>query len=106
MISKLILHRADEVVFGLTFEEWSIKWWSWILGVPKYHNPTIDVTGEFASLKQNNSNVVFLCQTFEAGANMPVRSIMISRGTSIFMPLINWISVFPVDGISDEDLIA
>jgi hypothetical protein len=105
MMGSFIIHDANEVVFGLTYEEWSIKWWSWILGVPKSLNPTNDTTGEFAFLKQNNSNVVFLCQTFEAGANMPIRSIMIPRGTSIFMPLINWISVYPVDGISDEELI-
>ena len=106
MISNFILRAANKDVFGLTYEEWSIKWWSWILSVPKSFNPTNDTTGEYAYIKQNNSNVVFLCQTFERSAFMPVRSVIIPRGTSIFMPLINWISVFPVDGVSDNDLIS
>jgi hypothetical protein len=28
--------------FGFSFAEWAIKWWQWLLSIPKENNPAID----------------------------------------------------------------
>jgi len=78
--------------FGLTFEEWCIKWWQWLLMIPKPINPTNDHTGQNASIGQTDSNVFFLCQTIENVGQFPTRNVTIPKGRSIFMPILNWIS--------------
>ena len=90
--------------YGLTFEQWTMKWWSWLLKIPKPINPTFDETGNNAYAGQDNSNVFFLCQTFEQIGVTPSRIVSIQEGLALFLPLINWISVFPEDGKSDKEL--
>ncbi len=90
--------------YGLTYEHWTMKWWYWLLKIPKRNSPAFDQTGNNAYINQNNPNVFFLCQTFENSGSIPVRCIMIQSGMSVFMPLINWISVAPEDGETDKEL--
>lgn len=91
--------------YGLSYDQWCIKWWRWLLSIPKFESPVIDLTGINAKLNQNDSCVFFLCQTFECSDIVPIRNITIPRGRSVFMPLINWISTIPDDGMTDEDLV-
>ncbi len=90
--------------YGLTYEQWTKKWWSWLLKIPKRINPTFDETGKNAYIGQDNPNVFFLCQTFEQTGVIPSRIVLLDKGTALFLPLINWISVFPEDGNTDNDL--
>jgi hypothetical protein len=90
--------------YGLTYEQWSMKWWSWLLNIPKRINPTFDEIGNNAYIGQVNSNVFFLCQTFERTGMTPSRTVSVQRGLALFLPLINWISVYPEDGSSDKEL--
>jgi hypothetical protein len=69
-------------------------------------NPAVDATGKFSRLGQTQKNVIFLCQTFERVKNVPVRNVMVQSGTSIFMPLINYISTIPTDGQTKEELVS
>ena len=46
-----------------------------------------------------------ICQTLNAVDKIPLRNIVVKQGISIFMPLINWISIMPEDGKTDEELI-
>jgi len=91
--------------YGLTYEQWSIEWWSWLLTIPKEHNPVYDNNGTNASVNQENSSVFFLCQTFNENGSNPTRSVNIKMGNSLFFPLINWISVSPEDGLTTNDLV-
>jgi hypothetical protein len=91
--------------YGLSYDQWCIKWWRWLLSIPKFESPVIDLTGINAELNQNDPCVFFLCQTFESSDIVPIRNITIPRGRSLFMPLINWISTVPDDGRTDEDLV-
>jgi hypothetical protein len=54
---------------------------------------------------QNNPHVLFLCQTIEGVENKPIRKNHISDGKSIFMPIINWISILGEAGNTDQELI-
>lgn len=67
----------------------SQQWWQWALGIPAATNPLIDSTGEFANLN-NNGSVFFLAGNF---GGKTVRTITISYGKSLFLPLINNIDV-------------
>jgi hypothetical protein len=99
------LHPVDSKPFGLSYEEWTVKWWKWILEIPKYNNPLIDPDGKNAFMNQTYGKIFFLCQTLESSEKIPVRTISVPKETSIFMPIINWVSLLDEDGESDEDLL-
>ena len=101
----LKIFPLDAHPYGLSYEQWTIKWWSWILQIPQENSPAFDLTGRNAYIKQNNPYVFFLCQTFDRNNSAPNRIVSIKKGLSLFFPLINWISVSPEDGNTDADLI-
>jgi len=90
---------------GLSYTEWSIKWWQWITSIPIERNPAYDQNGEFVNVNQNIKNVTFLCQTIEGAKCTPNRTSTIHTGRLFFMPIINWISIEGIDGSNDTDLI-
>lgn len=100
----LTFFKTNTTPYGLTYKQWIIKWWKWLLKIPVPISPTMDETGNNAYIGQDDSNVFFLCQTFEQTGVIPSRIVSIHKGMSLFLPLINWISVFPEDGITDEGL--
>jgi hypothetical protein len=94
----------DSKPFGLTYGEWSAKWWQWVVAIPKANNPMLDSIGFNANIDQKDSPVFFLCQTYEGVDSIPNRAIKVSAGKVVFMPIINWISVLHNDGENDEEL--
>lgn len=68
-------------------------------------NPALDETGRNALVGQQDSNVYFLCQTFEDSGQKTIRKISLSERRSIFMPIINWISNSHEHGKCERDLI-
>ena len=64
----------------------------------------MDLTGENADLNQPGNKVFFLCQTIEGKQPIPCRTISIPSGTSLFMPIINWISIMGENGDTDDEL--
>ena len=99
------LHSIDSKPLGLSYGEWTVKWWRWILEIPKYNSPLFDPDGKKAYMNQTYGKVFFLCQTLESSEKIPVRTINVPRETSIFMPIINWVSLLHEDGESDEQLL-
>src|SRR5215212_4237473 len=96
----------DSRPFGCTYGEWTARWWKWLLSIPKSENPAYDCKGAKSHINQNNHDVFFLCQTYQEGQpSIPNRSVHVSAHTSIFMPIINWISVLNHDGDTDHQLI-
>lgn len=96
----------DSKPYGYTYGEWSAKWWQWLLSIPKPDNPLLDTTGANSTINQGNSNVFFLCQTYEGEKSIPDRVVTLASGRAIFMPIINWISVMHIDGENDDELVA
>jgi hypothetical protein len=103
--NQVSIFAVNSSPYQVSYTEWTIRWWKWLLGIPKTQNPALDRTGKLAYGYQNDSNVFFLCQTFGMHDTMPIRHITIPSGTAIFMPVINWISVAPEDGINNDDLL-
>ena len=100
-----LIFGIDEKPFGLSFSDWTVEWWKWIIQIPKSINPLFDTDGKNAYLNQIHRKVFFLCQTLESSEKIPVRNIIIPRETSVFMPIINWISILHEDGENDQDLL-
>ncbi len=88
------------------YSDWSIRWWQWISPIPRQSNPAFDLTGEFVYNSQNIDDVTFLCQRIEGRGNIPRRKSNLPYGNYFFMPIINWISIYGIDGIDDRELIA
>ena len=100
------VYPIESKPYGLTYGEWSAKWWKWFLLIPKKYSPAFDLDGSNASTIQINLPVFFLCQTYESTVVPPNRSVTIPINTSIFMPIINWVSIMHLDGETDDQLLA
>jgi hypothetical protein len=77
--------------FGVSWEEWTIRWWKWILSIPIDMNPGIDPSGKLFSSDQPYREVIFLAGTFEGHAR---RTYFIPTSRAIFFPVINFITSF------------
>jgi hypothetical protein len=101
---EIVLYPLDSKPFGCTYEQWIVKWWQWLLSIPKDRNPALDNSGVNAHVNQFDSEVFYLCQTMEGVKPMPIRKVTLPIGISFFMPIINWISITDDDNESDQEL--
>jgi hypothetical protein len=95
----------DSVPYGFTYDEWTQKWWDWLLSIPKTENPALDSSGMYSDVNQTIRMVKFLCQTIEGSGEPATRITTLRCSQSILMPIINWISISPDDGLNDDDLL-
>jgi hypothetical protein len=72
-------------VHGLTYAQWSVRWWQWLLAIPADQNPTFDTTGEDCAVGQSG-HVWFLAGTPGGSAT---RTCTVPPGTSLFFPIVN-----------------
>lgn len=104
-VTQIRLYPPDSSPLGLSFGYWSVKWWQWLLAIPKSKSPVFDSSGINSGIGQYSSDIFFLCQTMEGAIPTPNRRVRLKKGTSIFMPVINWISIAGKDGYSDHELL-
>ena len=81
------IFSPDMEVYGRTYTEWIVRWWQWLLSIPREHSPATDTLGLNASQNQDDPHVWFLAGTFGGHAE---RKCIIPRGKAIFMPIINY----------------
>jgi hypothetical protein len=79
------IYPPDSKPFGLSYGEWTAKWWQWLLSIPSANNPLTDKTGAQCTVDQKGP-VWFLTQT--AGGSV-VRSCTIPSGKAILIPVVN-----------------
>ena len=46
--------------YGLTYGQWSVKWFQWAFSIPKDKNPIIDTSGKNCAINQNDQYAWFL----------------------------------------------
>lgn len=80
------IYPIDSKPFGLTYGEWSAKWWQWLLPIPKDINPTQDGSGINCAQGQNDQHVWFLAGT---GGGAAQRTCTIPAGKAILFPVLN-----------------
>jgi hypothetical protein len=81
------LYRRNARPFGLTWEEWVVIWYKWLLSIPRKKHPCIDKTGMKCAVNQDNSNVWFLAGTFGNTSRITRRCIIPSR-KAVLLPLL------------------
>lgn len=83
-------YSRESKPYGLSYGEWTVKWWKWALSFPESLNPVFDSTGELANSKQQ-LNVFFLAGIFGTNdKSFPTRQCAMPYGKSILFPVINY----------------
>ena len=79
------LFSTESKPYGLTYNEWTARWWQWAISIPKDINPVGDETGKYCGQGQEGP-VWFLAGTFGGSAE---RSCTIPAGKAILFAPIN-----------------
>jgi hypothetical protein len=80
--------NSKDKPYGLSFGEWTVKWWRWIISVPIERNPALDNNGHNSGVNQTGP-VWFLTGTF--GENkMPTRNCIVPSDKACLFPVINY----------------
>jgi hypothetical protein len=96
---------CDSKPYGISFSEWTIRWWRWLIAIPKSHNPALDEVGTNCAQNQFDKDAWFL-----AGTAVPLlsgnRACVIPLGKAILFPIVNnLVSYFEYPEIkNDNDL--
>jgi hypothetical protein len=83
--SESLTYQAGSKPYGTSYEDWTAKWWQWLISIPTPENPAKDKTGEHCGVDQNGS-VWFLAGT-AGGKNE--RTCTIPGGVAILIPPLN-----------------
>ncbi|MFL6449806.1 MAG: hypothetical protein ACJ746_19305 [Bryobacteraceae bacterium] len=78
------VHPPNSKPYGMTYGEWSARWWAWVLSIPASMNPNLDTTGADCSQGQSG-HVWFLAGTFGGPAN---RTCTIPTGVSVLISIL------------------
>lgn len=91
----------DSHPYGVSYGEWTAKWWRWTHSIPTENNPQLDPTGEDCAQAQNQTGPVwFLAGTTGGFAE---RTCTIPAGKAILIPIINAVYVGSA-GETDEEM--
>jgi len=78
---------------GLSYQQWSAKWWQWAWHIPISINPILDTTGVDCAVQQTkNGPVWFLAGTSNSEVT---RQCAIPASRMIFFPIINYGNDYP-----------
>ena len=66
--------------YGITYGQWTVKWWQWLTSIPTDTNPAADQNGKYAGVNQNNPHVWFIAgtsggKTVNRKCRLPVQKI-------------------------------
>ena len=82
---QIAVFSSDSEPYGLTYGEWTAKWWQWGYSIPKNISPAYDDTGKYCAQKQSGL-VWFLTGTYGHPVN---RICNIPAGKAILFPVLN-----------------
>lgn len=86
--------------YGMTYGEWSAKWWQYVFSLPAGGHPLADQTGEQCSVGQLGP-VFFLVGT--TGGTV-TRNCTIPAGKAILIPIINSAFAVPDDAATVDEI--
>ncbi len=73
---------------GLTYGEWSARWWQWVISIPNQRNP-IKAEGQLNCRIWPSGPVFFLAGSAPPLTPPVVRECTVPQGKEIFYPLLN-----------------
>jgi hypothetical protein len=94
---------CDSKPYGISFSEWTIRWWRWLIAIPKSHSPALDEDGTNCGQNQSDKGAWFL-----AGTAVPLlsgnRACIIPFGKALLFPIVNnLVSYFEYPEIKNDD---
>lgn len=82
------VYSKDAAPYGISFEDWTIKFWQWLLSIPADISPIGDRTGQFCSINQDESLPVFFLSFGDGQGLVEVnRDCTIPANKSILVPV-------------------
>jgi hypothetical protein len=98
-IEDIKVFGAEDKPYGLTYGEWTTRWWDWIMTIPKEKSPLLDDTGARWNTNQPSSDIWYLIGNFATEENakkrmFPQRKITMGAGRSVLFPVLNCIASF------------
>jgi hypothetical protein len=85
--TKPLVFGSDSKPYGISYPQWTVRWWRWLLSLPKGSNPALDMSGGYSEQRQDDPNVWFLAGTF---GGLVERKCKIPSGKAILLPVINY----------------
>jgi hypothetical protein len=82
---NVAIFPPDAQPYGLTYGEWTARWWQWAFSMPEADNPSVDDTGQNCANNQSGP-VWFLAGTFGGAVT---RECIIPSDKAILVPIIN-----------------
>jgi len=82
------VHPPNSKPYGLSYGEWSARWWQWLLQIPAATNPNLDATGAHCTEGQSGQ-VWFLAGSFGTLPSPIDRFCTVPTGTSLLLPVLN-----------------
>jgi hypothetical protein len=85
-VNRLVeVFQPDSQPFGLSYADWTAKWWQWAYSIPKDVNPSYDDTGRYCAEGQSGP-VWFLTGTYSHPVD---RYCTIPAGKAILFTILN-----------------
>jgi hypothetical protein len=104
---KKLLYSSHAKPFGMTYGEWSARWWQYIISIPPEDNPLFDFNGAKCGVGQYGP--VFFLVGVGVNDNPPpaqvTRDCAIPAGKAVLIPISNNLCAVPEDG-TDAQAIA
>jgi hypothetical protein len=75
--------------YGMTYGEWSAKWWQWNLSLPVDQNPSYDEGGSCSNGANGQLGPVWFLTGVNVSSGTAVRNCIIPAGKALFFPIIN-----------------
>jgi hypothetical protein len=88
---KIDSFKSIDSVVGVTYGQWTVRWWQWALSIPSDRNPVVDATG-LAAAQDQPKDVWFLAGIFGDGnrnRKYPLRKCKVPSGMPILIPVLN-----------------
>jgi hypothetical protein len=82
--SSLSVYSSDSRPYGLSYGDWTAKWWAWLVSIPTNINPASDTTGSNCAQTQAGP-VWFLAGSVAGHAE---RTCTIPTGKAVFFPIL------------------
>jgi hypothetical protein len=83
--NNLGVYTSGSMPYGLTYGQWTTRWWTWLMSIPTNINPASDGTGTNCAQSQSGP-VWFLAGSMTGKAE---RSCTIPADKAIFFPIID-----------------
>jgi len=77
------------MTYGMTYGEWSAKWWQWALSLPVAQNPFFDVDGSCANGANGQLGPVWFLTGVINTSGTAVRDCTVPAEKTLFFPIIN-----------------